>query len=172
MERPTRWEPGMHQGFSDPDSCESRQDQTGGLWSNILARRRAQLDFNQRFYREVVKWKYLSDPNVLPFLGVSETLFPFCIITPWLSNGNITEYVKRKPEVDRLRLVSVHHNLQTIHMNLRFRQLAQAASGLKYLHSKSVMHSNINPVRDSGYRYQKLYQHLICPGKHLDHRGG
>jgi len=45
-------------------------------------------------------------PNVLPLLGVSE-LFPFCIINPWLQNGNIVQYIKKNREVDRLQLVGV-----------------------------------------------------------------
>ena len=67
---------------------------------------RAQLDSNQRFYYEIVVWKHISHPNVLPFLGVSETLFQFSIISPWLSNGSITSYLKRHEEANRLQLVS------------------------------------------------------------------
>ena len=48
----------------------------------------------------------MSHPNVLPFFGVSETLFPFCIINPWLTNGNINEYAKKNERVNRLQLVS------------------------------------------------------------------
>ena len=52
-------------------------------------------------------WKYISHPNVLPFLGISESLFWFSIITPWLPNGNIVQYTKNDPWVDRLQLVSL-----------------------------------------------------------------
>jgi len=82
---------------------------------------------HQRFYREIVAWKYVSHPNVLPFLGVSETLFSFSIISPWLRNGNIVEYIQKHRGVNRLHL------------------LAQAASGLEYLHSLSIVHSDVNP---------------------------
>ena len=71
---------------------------------------RALPDPNQRFYRDIVGWKYVSHPNVLPFLGVSETLFEFCIINPWMPNGNIIEYIQRYQSVDRLQLVSEHRN--------------------------------------------------------------
>ncbi|KAF9647766.1 kinase-like protein, partial [Thelephora ganbajun] len=81
----------------------------------------------RRFYREIIGWKYVSHPNVLPFLGVSETLLPFCIITPWLPNGNIIEYTRKNKRANRLQL------------------LAQAACGLEYLHSLSIVHSDINP---------------------------
>lgn len=65
----------------------------------------------QRFYREIVAWKYVSHRNVVPFLGVSETLFPFSIISPWLPNGNIVEYIQRHEGADRLQLVSDRHGL-------------------------------------------------------------
>jgi len=67
-------------------------------------------DDNQRLYREIIGWKYVSHPNVLPFHGVSETLFPFCIISPWLSNGNIIEYIKKNQRANRLQLVSDLHD--------------------------------------------------------------
>ena len=69
----------------------------------------AQPDPNQRFYREVVAWKYVSHPNVLPFLGVSHSLLSFSIITPWLQNGNIIEYIQKHRGANRLELVSDHH---------------------------------------------------------------
>ena len=77
----------------------------------VFRRGWAHPDDNQRFYREVIGWKYVSHPNVLPFHGVSETLFSFCIITPWLSNGNIIEYTKKNQTVSRLQLVSNLHDL-------------------------------------------------------------
>ena len=70
-------------------------------------------DLNQMFYREAVGWKYISHPNVVPFLGISEKLSSFCIISPWLSNGNITEYIRKHQKADRLQLVSYFRNLQT-----------------------------------------------------------
>jgi len=81
----------------------------------------------RRFYREIVGWKYLSHPNVVPFLGVSEASPHLSIISPWLSNGNIVVFTRRNPRVNRLRL------------------LAQAACGLKYLHARHVVHSGITP---------------------------
>jgi len=44
-------------------------------------------------------------PNVLPVLGVSPKLFPLCVITEWMTNGNIMEFTPKHPEVNRLHLV-------------------------------------------------------------------
>ena len=59
----------------------------------------------QKFCREVVIWKFLRHPNVLPLLGVTMTETRFAMISDWMANGNINEFVKANPGVDRLKLV-------------------------------------------------------------------
>ena len=57
-------------------------------------------------YRRVSKGDKLnSHPNVLPIVEISEKLFPLCIVTPWMSNGNIAQYTQTNPEANRLTLV-------------------------------------------------------------------
>jgi len=70
------------------------------------------IDYNrllptQQLCREVLIWKRLSHPNVLPLLGVSVSENPqyFRIISEWMPNGNVIEYIKFNPEANRLRLV-------------------------------------------------------------------
>ena len=59
-----------------------------------------------QIYRYVCEGdKDISHPNVLPVLEVSETLFPFCFMSPWMENGNITQYIRANPDVNRLMLV-------------------------------------------------------------------
>jgi hypothetical protein len=48
----------------------------------------------QRFCKEVLIWKALSHPNILPFLGVVTSPFPFGMISPWMIQGNIIKYSK------------------------------------------------------------------------------
>ena len=62
----------------------------------------------QRLCREVLIWKRLSHPNILPLLGVSVSKNPqyFRIISEWMPNGNVIEYIRSNPEANRLRLVS------------------------------------------------------------------
>ena len=61
----------------------------------------------QRLCREVLIWKHLSHPNILPLLGVSVSKNPrhFRIISEWIPNGNVTDYINFNPEANRLRLV-------------------------------------------------------------------
>ena len=51
-------------------------------------------------------WKTLRHPNVLPLIGVmmSEETH-FAMISDWMVNGNINDFVKAHPATDRLGLV-------------------------------------------------------------------
>jgi serine/threonine protein kinase len=56
-----------------------------------------------------VTWRQLSHPNVLPFYGVfhlNNNRSRVCLVSPWMENGNIIQFLKKNPEVDRIPLVS------------------------------------------------------------------
>ena len=59
----------------------------------------------KRLFHDFVIWRRLSHPNVLPMLGVSPKLFPLCIVSEWMIDGNIMDFTSKHPEVNRLRLV-------------------------------------------------------------------
>ena len=63
---------------------------------------------SQRFCREIIAWKHLSHPNILPLLGVSisANTHRFHILTEWMPNGNIMQYAESNPAANRLRVVS------------------------------------------------------------------
>jgi hypothetical protein len=46
-----------------------------------------------------------SISHVLPVIEVSKTLVPFCIMSPWMPDGNIIQYTKMNPDVNQLILV-------------------------------------------------------------------
>jgi len=50
-------------------------------------------------------WKFLRHPNVLPLIGVTMSENRFGMASDWMVNGNIREFVKANPDVDRLGLV-------------------------------------------------------------------
>ena len=50
--------------------------------------------------------KFLQHPNVLPLVGVTMSKTRFAMISDWMKNGNINEFVKEHPEVNRFGLVS------------------------------------------------------------------
>ena len=51
-------------------------------------------------------WKRMVHPNVVPLLGIiiSQELQ---LISGWMSGGDLSKYIKKNPDVDRLGLVSV-----------------------------------------------------------------
>ena len=50
-------------------------------------------------------WRGLRHPNVVPLLGVTVTETRFAVVSEWMTNGNINEFVRARPEADRLILV-------------------------------------------------------------------
>lgn len=54
-------------------------------------------------------WSHLRHPNLLPFYGIyhlGDRYDRVCLVSPWMDNGNISDYLKANPEVPRLPLVS------------------------------------------------------------------
>ena len=75
----------------------------------VLFNRRCTQFASYQTYRRVVEESELnSHPNVLPVIQVSEGLFPVCIMSPWMPDGNITQYTQMNPGADRLILVRAH----------------------------------------------------------------
>ena len=61
---------------------------------------------NQRLCKEVVSWSALRHPNVLPLLGVTMNDSHFAMVSEWMENRNINEFVEANPDANRLELVS------------------------------------------------------------------
>ena len=53
-------------------------------------------------------WKALRHPNVLPLLDVTMTEDRFTMVSEWMGNGSISEFVKTHPNANRLELVCFH----------------------------------------------------------------
>jgi serine/threonine protein kinase len=50
-------------------------------------------------------WKYLRHPNVLPLLGVTISEHRFAMVSEWMDNGNIMEFVAGYQHLNRTELV-------------------------------------------------------------------
>ena len=59
-------------------------------------------------------WKALRHPNVLPLIGVTMSETQFAMVSDWMGNGNINDYVKAHPKANRLKLVGFHFPSLTI----------------------------------------------------------
>ncbi len=87
------------------------------LLSITLSNRSSLHVCDQSFCSEALVWRNLNHPNVLPFIGVSKDLFypSFCLISPWMNNGNIMAFLSQNPDHDRLHSVSYQYCLNPSH---------------------------------------------------------
>lgn len=78
-----------------------------------------------KFYKDAVAWKTLLHPNVLPLVGVMIYENHLTVVSEWMENGNINEFVKQNPGADRFGL------------------LVDVARGLTYIHNRGVIHGGL-----------------------------
>ena len=52
-------------------------------------------------------WRFLRHPNILSLIGASISETQFAMASEWMPNGNINQFIKAHPEVNRLGLVRV-----------------------------------------------------------------
>lgn len=50
--------------------------------------------------------KQIEHDNILPFYGVSTSVSDLCMVFPWCENGNVMDYLKKRPDTNRFGLVS------------------------------------------------------------------
>lgn len=61
----------------------------------------------QEFGREALIWRQLSHPNLLPFYGLYYLDSRLCLVSPWMENGHLLEFLRNAPlDTNRLSLVS------------------------------------------------------------------
>jgi serine/threonine protein kinase len=110
----------------------------------------------RRLNRETRVWHHLSHANILPFLGVCKNLGPStAMVSPLCDNGPVLQYLGKKPEANRLDII------------------IGIARGLKYLHSKEVVHGDLK-----GHNVLMSDDEIPLPlltdfgrSKFIDHRG-
>ena len=61
----------------------------------------------QKFCREAVAWRYLEHANILPLLGVTLVEGRFAMVSEWMENGNINDFIEKNPKANRTELVSL-----------------------------------------------------------------
>ncbi|CUA74057.1 hypothetical protein RSOLAG22IIIB_10932 [Rhizoctonia solani] len=79
----------------------------------------------KRATRELSCWSSYSHDNILPLLGFAVVSEGIAMVSPWIRNGRITDYVAHKPDCNRLELSS---------------QLVRA---IAYLHAHEVVHGDV-----------------------------
>ncbi|KAG9082428.1 hypothetical protein FS749_006848 [Ceratobasidium sp. UAMH 11750] len=75
--------------------------------------------------RELYIWSRLKHDNVLPLLGLAQYRDQMAMISPWMDNGTLLEYIERNPTVDRCQL------------------FIEISEGMAYLHKNGTIHGDI-----------------------------
>ena len=112
----------------------------------------------------------MNHPNILSIEGVAPKLFEFCMVSRWMPNGDILEYITKYPEVNRLELASLTH--QQLDFALTGLQLVGVTRGLGYLHNNEVVHGGLKSVRGGASCGSSLLTyHLSQPNILIDAKG-
>ncbi|KAK7062516.1 Rho guanine nucleotide exchange factor [Paramarasmius palmivorus] len=94
----------------------------------------------KNFLREAIVWRQLEHPNVLPFLGLyflNARQQRLCLISPWMENGNLVQFLERTPRSD------VNHRQLAPVLFTDAMQAWDVASGLQYLHRMKIIHADL-----------------------------
>ncbi|KAF8840950.1 kinase-like protein [Paxillus ammoniavirescens] len=85
----------------------------------------------KKFRRELKTWAKLDHVNILPLFGTTTNFGRFpAMVCPWLENGSLTSYLQRRHDA--------------LNPAGRVSLISDAAAGLQYLHSKSIVHGDLS----------------------------
>ncbi|CAE6510201.1 unnamed protein product [Rhizoctonia solani] len=85
----------------------------------------------KRAAKELFTWLQLDrHPNILPLLGLAVFHGRLSMVSPWMPNGNLAAYLRRRENsnVDRIEFCE------------------QIRAGLVYIHSKDMVHGDLKPA--------------------------
>ncbi|KAJ7290099.1 kinase-like domain-containing protein, partial [Mycena rebaudengoi] len=90
-----------------------------------------QRDIHRRFCREALVWQRLRHRYIVPLIGIDTESFPpaLCLVSPWMKNGTVMNYLKGKQGTIRQRIVN--------------RLIREIAQGLAFLHDELVVHGDL-----------------------------
>ncbi|NWX07188.1 DDR2 protein, partial [Caloenas nicobarica] len=109
---------------------------------------RADANKNARndFLKEIKIMSRLKDPNIIRLLAVCITDDPLCMITEYMENGDLNQFLSRQqagsPPAGHAPTVSPPMSLLGSYSDLRF-MATQIASGMKYLSSLNFVHRDL-----------------------------
>ncbi|CAE6445454.1 unnamed protein product [Rhizoctonia solani] len=121
----------------DPAQCtEVSKGGYGDIWHGViqfagkpkyvaLKRLREEKKMYKHLCYELYTWSKTNHPNVLDLLGIAWFKNRLVMVSPWMHHGNIEEYLKDNPQVDRFPLV------------------LQVVQGVDYLHKVLLVHGDL-----------------------------
>ncbi|CAE6454186.1 unnamed protein product [Rhizoctonia solani] len=78
--------------------------------------------------RELYIWSKCNHPNILPLLGYSHFRDRLVIVTPWMLEGCLVDYIQGNPSLDRIQACK------------------EVCSAVAYLHEHNIVHGDIKAL--------------------------
>ncbi|KAG6872124.1 hypothetical protein C0995_012778 [Termitomyces sp. Mi166 len=119
----------------DGDYVSVRKGSWAGSVVCIKTTRETSNLWKQKWLYKAVIWAWLNHENVLHFHGICPSYDEHCnpgLVSPFLDNGNVEEFLEKNPETDRQSLLTT-----------RVHQISDIAAGMSYLHNNGLVHGEI-----------------------------
>ncbi|XP_061894493.1 discoidin domain-containing receptor 2 [Entelurus aequoreus] len=129
----------MQEFVKEEFSCEVKED---GVLLVAVKTLRSDANKNARkdFLKEMKIMSGLKDPNIVRLLAVCVHSEPLCMITEYMENGDLNQFLSRHQPEGQLAALS---NAPTISFSNLCHMAAQIASGMKYLSGLKLVHRDL-----------------------------
>uniref|UniRef100_A0A4W4EQW4 Discoidin domain-containing receptor 2 n=1 Tax=Electrophorus electricus TaxID=8005 RepID=A0A4W4EQW4_ELEEL len=123
--------------FMDEDFSFDISDKQTVLVAVKMLRADANKNARNDFLKEIKIMSRLKDPNIIRLLGVCMSSDPLCMITEYMENGDLNQFLSRHEY-----FVNSGADLRSVYSNLQH-MATQIASGMKYLSSLKFVHRDL-----------------------------
>uniref|UniRef100_A0A8C7L3Q9 Discoidin domain-containing receptor 2 n=1 Tax=Oncorhynchus kisutch TaxID=8019 RepID=A0A8C7L3Q9_ONCKI len=126
--------------FIDEDFSFNISDNQPVLVAVKMLRADANKNARNDFLKEIKIMSRLKDPNIIRLLAVCICSDPLCMITEYMENGDLNQFLSRHEPEGQMALIS---NVTTVgYSDLRY-MATQIASGMRYLSSLNFVHRDL-----------------------------
>uniref|UniRef100_A0A4W4EQ79 Discoidin domain-containing receptor 2 n=1 Tax=Electrophorus electricus TaxID=8005 RepID=A0A4W4EQ79_ELEEL len=126
--------------FMDEDFSFDISDKQTVLVAVKMLRADANKNARNDFLKEIKIMSRLKDPNIIRLLGVCMSSDPLCMITEYMENGDLNQFLSRHEPEGMIALLS---NAPTVSYSNLQHMATQIASGMKYLSSLKFVHRDL-----------------------------
>ncbi|TRY77624.1 hypothetical protein DNTS_005777 [Danionella cerebrum] len=128
------------QDFMDKDFSSDITENKTVLVAVKMLRADANKNARNDFLKEIKIMSRLKDPNIIRLLAVCMSSDPLCMITEYMENGDLNQFLSRHEPEGMIALLS---NAPTVSYASLHHMATQIASGMKYLSSLNFVHRDL-----------------------------
>lgn len=107
----------------------------------------ANIESMQAYYTEVAAWMWMRHRNVAALLGIAD-LVNLSLVSLWMANGTILDYLKQYPNAYRKNFASATGPLLSNELTFKCVsfQIKEMTEGLRYIHTLGLIHGDLKAV--------------------------